>query len=438
MSLLNEQEAKKLIDKVLAFSKADEATVSITGGRTGNIRYARNTVTTNGETDNLSISVTSIFGNRSGTATGNELDDVSLGKLARRSEEVARFAPENPESMPLPGPQQYGTSATWSDNTAHIDPAFRVEAVWASLQECVAKNITAAGFLRDASSFTALGNNRGLFAYNRSTSGEFTITARTEDERGSGYSMQSFTDAAKLDTKGATNVAINKALASRDAKELKPGKYTVILEPQAANDLLQLMINAMDARTADEGRSFFGKRGEGNRIGSKLFHEQVHILSDPFHPESPGAPFTQEGIPHRKVSWIENGVLRNLPYSRYWAQQKGVEPLPSPTGFIMLGTDQTLDDLIRGTGKGILVTRFWYIRPVDPQTLVYTGLTRDGTFYIENGKVQYAIKNFRFNESPAAMLTNLEALGKPLRVENNLVPPLKIRDFNFTSLSDAV
>lgn len=438
MSLLNEQEAKKLIDKVIAFSKADEVTVSITGGRTGNIRYARNTVTTNGETDNLSLSVTSIFGNRSGTATGNELDDASLEKLARHSEEVARFAPENPESMPLPGPQQYGTSATWSENTARIDPEFRVDAVWASLQESMAHKITAAGFLRDASSFTALGNNRGLFAYNRSTSGEFTVTARTEDERGSGYGLQSFTDAARLDTKATTTTAINKALASRDAKEMKPGKYTVILEPQAANDLLQLLINAMDARSADEGRSFFGKRGEGNRIGTKLFHEQVNILSDPFHPESPGAPFTQEGIPHRKVNWIENGVLRNLPYSRFWARKKGVDPLPSPTGYIMLGTDQTLDDLIKGTEQGILVTRFWYIRAVDPQTLVFTGLTRDGTFYIENGKLQYAIKNFRFNESPAAMLSNLEALGKPVRVSDNLVPPMKIRDFNFTSLSDAV
>ena len=136
--------------------------------------------------------------------------------------------------------------------------------------------------------------------------------------------------------------------------------------------------------------------------------------------------------------WVENGVLKNLPYTRYWANQKGAEAIPSPSGVIMNGSDHSVSDLIKNTEKGILVTRFWYIRPVDPQTLVFTGLTRDGTFYIENGVIKYAIKNFRFNESPVKMLNNIEALGKPVRVGNNLIPPMKIRDFNFTSLSDAV
>ena len=438
MSMLNEQEAKKLIDTLLGLSKADEVLVNLTGGRAGNIRYARNTVTTNGETDNLSLSVTSFFGKRSGTATGNESDQASLEGLVRRSEEVARFAPENPEYMPPLGPQQYGVSRSFSEHTAGIDPAFRVNAVLSSLQECRAQQITAAGFLQDTTAFVALGNSKGLFAYNRFTSGEFTVTARTADERGSGYGVQSFTDARTLDTKRVTATAIQKAVASKEARELKPEKYTVILEPQAANDLLQLMINAMDARTADEGRSYFGKRGEGNRIGTTLFNDKVNIYSDPFHADNPGSPFTADGSPQKKVSWIENGVLKNLPYSRYWAQQKATEPLPAPTGIIMQGSDQTIDDLIRGTDKGILVTRFWYIRAVDPQTLVFTGLTRDGTFYIENGKIRHAIKNFRFNESPAAMLSNLEALGRSVRIGNNMVPAMKIRDFNFTSLSDAV
>jgi len=438
MAILNEQEAKKLIDKVLSYSKADEVNVTLNGGREGNIRYARNTVSTSGEADNLSLAVTSVFGKRSGTATINEFDDASLEKTVRRAEEIARLAPENPEYMPALGPQQYGKSLTYSENTARIDPLFRANAALASIQPAISKKLTAAGYLEDTTGFSAIGNNKGLVGYNKQTSGDFTITVRTADEKGSGYGVQSFTDASKLNTKRITQVAIDKAVASANAKEMQPGKYTVILEPTAAGELLSLMINALDARSADEGRSFFGRKGGGNKIGEKLFSEKVQIISDPLSPENPASPFAPDGRPRERVTWVENGVLKSLPSSRYWAQQKGVDALPSPSGVIVQGTDQTLNDLIKGTEKGILVTRFWYIRPVDPQTLVYTGLTRDGTFYIENGVVKHAIKNFRFNESPVAMLNNLEALGKPERIGNNMIPPMRIRDFNFTSLSDAV
>jgi predicted Zn-dependent protease len=438
MSMLNEQEAKKLIDKVLAFSKADEINVAVSGGRVGNIRYARNTVSTSGEADNLSLVVTSFFGKRSGTATINEFDDASLEKTVQRAEEIARLAPENPEYLPALGPQQYGKSLTFSENTTRINPLFRANAALASIQPCINKKLTAAGYLEDTTGFIAIGNSKGLFGYNKETSGDFTITVRTADERGSGYGVQSFTDASKLDTKGVTQIAIDKAVSSRDAKEMQPGKYTVILEATASGELLSLMINALDARSADEGRSFFGKKGGGNKIGEKLFNEKVQIISDPSNLDNPASPFAPDGRPRQRVTWIKNGVLKNLPYSRYWAQQKGVDALPPPSGIIMQGSAQTLTDLIKGTEKGILVTRFWYIRPVDPQTLVFTGLTRDGTFYIENGAIKYAIKNFRFNESPAAMLNNVEALGKPVRIGGNMIPPMKIRDFNFTSLSDAV
>jgi predicted Zn-dependent protease len=438
MAMLNEQEAKSLIDKIRSYSKADEISITLNGSRTGNIRYARNTVSTNGETDNLSVSVTSVYGKRSGTATGNEFTDAALEQMVRRSEEMAKLAPENSEFMPALPPQQYGQGMNYSEFTAQIDPVFRVEAVLASIQECMARKTTAAGFLQDYTGFTAIGNSNGLFGYNKATSGEFTITARTADERGSGYSAQYFTDASRLNTKETTAIAVQKALASREAKELKPEKMTVILEPQAAYDLLSLLTGAMDARGADEGRTFFGKRGSGNRIGDQLFSDKVTIYSDPFSVENPGNLFAPDGRPQKKTTWIEKGVLKNLFYTRYWAQQKKVDSIPPPSGMIMEGSDQSLEDLIKGTDKGVLVTRLWYIRLVDPQTLVYTGLTRDGTFYIENGQIKHAIKNFRFNESPANMLANIETLGKAVRVVNSMIPPMKIRDFNFTSLSDAV
>jgi predicted Zn-dependent protease len=201
---------------------------------------------------------------------------------------------------------------------------------------------------------------------------------------------------------------------------------------------------ALDARNADEGRSAMTKPGGGNRIGEKLLDERVNIYSDPLNPEIPASTWSGDGQPLEKINWIENGVIKNLMYSRYWAQQKGVQPVPMPSNFIMAGGDASLEDLIKSTEKGVLVTRFWYIRSVDPQTLLHTGLTRDGTFYIENGQVKYPIKNFRFNESPIIMLNNLEALGKPERTisvesfRSYLIPPMKIRDFTFSSLSDAV
>ncbi|WP_435352511.1 TldD/PmbA family protein [Emticicia sp. SJ17W-69] len=453
MAILTKEEAKKIIDKVLAFSKADEMAVTLSGSRTGNIRYARNSVSTSGVSTDMSLAVTAVFGKKSGTSTINEFDDASLEKTVRRAEEIAKLAPENPEYVPMLGPQTYLETNTFAESTANIDPDFRAKAAFDSIDPCSKKNLTAAGYMEDFSGFTAFGNSKGLFGYNKSTNVDFTITVRTADGLGSGYAIHDYNDVSKLNTKAATEVAIQKAMASVNAQALEPGKYTVILEPAASIDLLQNMMRSMDARSADEGRSFLSKKGGGTRLGEKLFDERVNIYSDPSNLEIPNAGFAAggggggggrfggggiDGRPQEKIAWIENGVVKNMTYSRYWAEKKGVKGTPPPSAFIMAGGTQSLADLIKGTEKGILVTRFWYIRAVDPQTLLYTGLTRDGTFYIEKGKIKFPVKNFRFNESPVIMLNNLEAMGVPTRVGGCLIPPLKIRDFTFSSLSDAV
>jgi len=448
MAILSKEEAKKIIDKVLALSKSDEMSVGLSGARTGNIRYARNSVSTSGETTDLSLSVTSVYGKKSGTSTINEFDDASLEKTVRRAEEIAKLAPDNPEYVPMLGPQNYLETNSFSQSTADINPDFRAQAAFDSIDPCSKKNLTAAGYLEDSSGFSAMGNNKGLFGYNKATSVDFSITVRTADGKGSGYVARDYNDVSKLSSKSATEVAMQKAMASSNAKALEPGKYTVILEPTAGVDLLQNMMRSMDARNADEGRSFLGKKGGGTRLGEKLFDERVNIYSDPQNLEIPGSPFGggggrfggggSDGRPQEKVVWVENGVVKNMYYSRYWAEKKGVKAIPPPSGFIFQGGTESLAEMIKGTEKGILVTRLWYIRAVDPQTLLYTGLTRDGTFYIENGQIKYPVKNFRFNESPVIMLNNLESAGKPIRAGGNLIPPLKIRDFTFTSLSDAV
>jgi predicted Zn-dependent protease len=438
MAILSKDQAQALLKKALSYSKADECEVNLSGYKGGNIRYARSTVSTSGEEENMSLAVESRFGKRSGVATINEFDDASLEKVVRRAEEVARIAPESPEYVPMLGPQNYLPSNAWFKSTADIDPEYRAEAARKSMALADSKKLTSAGFWEDRSGFNAKMNSKGLFAYNQSSDVDFSVTMRTEDGTGSGYVTRDVSDVNKLDTAAASEIAAQKALGSKGAKAIEPGKYTVILEPTAAVDLLENMFRSMDARSAEEGRSFLSKTGGLTKLGEKMFDSRVTITSDPTNPEIPSSTWAGDGRPHEKVTWIDKGVIKNIPYSRFWAEKKGVKGLPSPGGFIMAGGNQSLEDLIKGTQKGILVTRLWYIRAVDPQTLLYTGLTRDGTFYIENGKIKHPVKNFRFNESPVIMLNNLEALGKPQRIGGNLVPPMKIRDFTFTSLSDAV
>ncbi|WP_299438579.1 TldD/PmbA family protein [uncultured Aquimarina sp.] len=438
MAIYSKEEAKQIMEKALSFSTADACEVNLSGSESGNIRYARNTVSTAGHRSNQTLVVQSNFGKKSGTATIDEFDDESLKKVVKRAEELAKLSPENPEFMAPLGPQKYDSSITYIDATANIKPEYRAEVANSSIEPAAAKNVTAAGFFNDSAGFSAMMNSSGLFAYNQSTDASFTVTMRSNDGTGSGWVTRDFNDVGKFDAAEASKIAIDKAVMSKEAKAIEPGKYTVILEPAASVGLLGNMAFAFNARTADEGRSFMSKEGGGTKMGEKIVDERVNIWSDPLNPEVPTGTWNGSGQPLKKTSWIENGVVKNLAYSRYWAEKKGVDPVPFPNGFIMQGGDASLEDLIKGTKKGILVTRLWYIRNVDPQTLLYTGLTRDGTFYIENGKIKYPVKNFRFNESPIIMLNNLETLGKQVRIDGNLVPYMKIRDFTFTSLSDAV
>ena len=440
MAILTEQEAKKIIDKVLSYSKAEETSVTITGGRNGNIRYARNTVSTTGETDDLSFTVTAVFGKKSGSASSNEFTDDAIKKTVKAAEETAGFAPENPEYVSMLGPQQYQLSPTWAKDTAAITPGFRADAALSSIKPCIDKNLVAAGYLEDSVGFTAIGNSKGLFGYNKETSIGFSVTVRTKDERGSGLGTQNITEASMLNTRAATEVAMQKAIASADVIEMPTGKYTVILEPAALGiqSFIPFFMGSMDARNADEGRSFFSKKGGGTKVGEKLFNEQLTIESDPFNKLVPAAPFVDDGRPTEKTVWVEKGVLKNLFYSRYWAQNKGVKAIPPPANVIITGGNQSLEELIKNSDKTILITATHYMRMVDPQTILITGLTRNGLFYIENGVIKHAVKNFRFNESPVNMFNNLEVLGKPVRINNNLIPAMKVRDFTFTSISDAV
>jgi len=439
MPHLNEAQARELVQKILKLSKSEVCEVFVGGGTSGNIRYARNTVSTAGITEDLSLAVTARNGKRSGTATGNQFDDATLERVVRRAEELAQLAPEDPETMPPLGAQQYRPNpAAWSDATAARTPEARARDAEASIKAAKSREAVAAGYLEENQGWAARGNSAGNFGYHRSTGLNFSATIRTTDGTGSGYVQKDVTDVMRFDAAAASAIAAEKAVASREAKAIEPGKYTVILEPLAAVDLVQPLLFSLNARNADEGRSPLSKAGGGTRLGEKLVDASVTITSDPWNPEIPDNPWSGDGRPQQKMTWIEEGVVKNLFYSRYWAEKQGKPATPPPPNLIMAGGSASLEQLIRETARGVLVTRFWYIRFVDPQTLLFTGLTRDGTFYIEDGKLKHAVKNFRFNESPIIMLNNVDALGKPERIQGSLVPPMRVRDFTFTSLSDAV
>ena len=445
MKNLTKEETKRLCDKVLSLTKADQCEVTLNGSRKGNIRYARNAVSTAGLIEDTQLAVSVAFGKKQGVASINELDDKSLEKAVRRAEDLARLAPENPEFMPTPGKQQYKASETFFQKTADIDPEFRAQVAAYSIENSKKNKLVAAGFFTDSSSFTAIANSNGVFGYQRDTGLDFTVTVRTEDGRGSGWAKRSIGDAARFDAREASNVAIEKALKSVEAKALEPGRYTVILEPAATSDLLGYMFGGFDARQADEGRSFLSKKGGGNRMGEKLFDEQVNIWTDPWDKNVAVLPWdTRTMLARERQDIIKNGKINALNYSTYWAKKQGQRAIGGPGNIIMAGSDKSTEELIANTKKGVLVTRTWYIRMVDPQSVLLTGLTRDGTFYIENGKIKHPIKNFRFNESPVAMLNNIDELGRPEILSGDeseyqlLIPAMRVRDFNFTSLSDAV
>ena len=443
--ILNQADAQALTQKILGFSKADGCSVSISGSEGRHVRYAQNMATTNGAPSDIQVSVTSNFGKQSGSASGTDLNDDALAALVAASERTAQLAPENPEFMPPLGPQTYGPGSAFANATASATSAMLATAVLPILQQAQAQNLQASGFLRVETSFSCVATNKGLFAYDQETDALHTVTGRTADGTGAGWAGTTHHDFSKLNVAAMGAVAMDKAVRSRQPNKLPPGKYTVILEPSAVSDLVGWMIEECDQRSADEGHNFATKKGGGSLLGEPVFGKNITIASDPNDPLVPGAIYSDDGLPAQRTTWIENGVLKNLQCGRYWADKTKRQPVPSPTSLMMTGGTTSTADMVKQTRKGLLITRFWYIREVDPQTVLLTGLTRDSVFLIENGAITKPVWNFRFNESPVAMLNRVIAMGPSVRAygEESIgipiaVPTLLVDGFTLSSVSDAV
>jgi len=443
------QKARELCDRILSYSKARECEVSLGLGEAGHTRFAANDVTTAGTARTVRIRITSREGGRSGSTTTDALDDSLLREAVERSEALMAASRPDPEQVEGLGPQHYPEIPAYDEATALAGPVQRRDGVRPALDQARDRGLNASGFFENTATSAAIANKKGNFAFHRSTSAAYSVTMRTTDGTGSGYAAFASPRAADIDAPALAAQAAAKAETSAHPHDLPPGRYTVILEPEAVADLLMWMVFSMNARSVDEGRSFLSKPGGGSRVGEKVFADAVTVRSDPFDRRNPGTPWAWAGfgdpavLPARRTTWIEKGVVRSLLVDRYWAQKTKVEPVPFSGGLTLEGSDKTLDALIAETERALLVSRFWYIRFVNPLNVTVTGLTRDGVWLVEKGKVVHPVNNFRFNDSPVNLLKNLEATSKPVRAGGSefssmIVPAIRAHDFLFTSKSDAV
>lgn len=446
--LLTEKEARAITDKILSLVKTGDASVNVTSDKLSHLRFAHNGFLTSGQRLGRGANITVWLEGKRGSSSTSDLDDESLKTMVEQAEQIARLAPADREYLPTLGAQTYKPVNGYVEATANLSPAARAKAVGDILAEFEKSGVIGAGFHQARTQAGASASKNGNFSFERSSVVSLSTTARSQDGTSSGFFFRSHFDINRLDTMRIAREAIRKTLEGRNARPLDPGVYPVILEPQAVADILGGLSFGFDARSAEEGRSPYSAPNNKTRLGEKIFDERISILSDPWNAELPGSQSAQSGIPAQKVYLVKNGKLENLIYSRFWAKQRSVEPTPGPVNTILETSEKpaTMNEMIGQTKRGLIISRFWYIRSTDPRTASLTGLTRDGVWFVENGKIQYPVKNFRFNQSIIQMLApgNVEMIGASERVGGSegggasLLPALKLKAFNFTSQSEAV
>lgn len=442
--MLTRQRAEEIFSKVLKYSTADETEAIISSTAYALTRFANNTIHQNVAEETTSLSVRAVVDRRTARASTNKFDEASIRQVCEGALELARLEPPDPNLLPLPGTQTYWAVNRFYPETAELSPQRRAETVRKVIARAEKDRLTAAGIISSGASACALFNSRGLRAFHEETLSEFSVTMLGESS--SGWAKKTSPHSLEIVPEALADRAARKALESREPRELPPGKYTVILEPAAVLDLLGFLFLDFGGLSVHEKRSCLT-----GRVGQKLFGENITVHDDVFHPLQAGAPFDWEGIPRQRVLLIETGVVRNLVYARQTAHLAGAEPtghsfpLPNefgeaPVNLVIEGNKSTVEQMVRSTERGLLITRLWYIREVDPYHKILTGMTRDGTFWIENGKVQYGVRNFRFNQSIIKMLGQVEMMSPPQRTAGEesfdmVVPAMKVRDFNFSSLT---
>ncbi len=451
--MYSREEVKAITDKVIDMAKADAIEVEFNGGERSATRFANSNITANIVQYDRNLSVTVYVGTRSATASTRDFDDASLKTAVEDAQKRAQEARENPEAQPLvEGPQDYVLVDATLPSGVNFGPAERARMVKQSLDVCQKKGVIGSGYIPKVHQTTCTANSKGLFAYYQYAEASFILTCRTKDGGGSGWAgATGIKDVSLIDATELSEIASDKALKSQKPRAIEPGRYTTILEPRANARFLSLMTGLFNARTVEGavGNYFSGKQPGTTKVGEKLFSEAFTLKTDIGSPVLRQTPIGTDGMAAKPTTWIEKGVLKNLAYDRAWAKRQKKDATPSSINqsLVMEGSDMSVEQMIKTTKRGLLVTFFWYIRAVDPPTLLNTGMTRDGLFLIENGEIAGPVQNFRWNMSPLVGYNNITAVGKPVPMHTGesydgpgtaLVPPVRLEDFFMTSISPAV
>jgi PmbA protein len=443
-SRFTEAELEAIAARVLKLSEADETEVEIELVADALTRFANNTIHQHVAEQTLHISVRAVADGRTARASTNKTDDDSLRRVAANALNIARHQPKSPDLLPMLGPQKYQKVARFIPTTAAASPLDRARAVTRVCKTADKRKQTAAGIFSSGSSMSLLANSRGLFARYQETTAEFSVTILEADS--SGWAKANSSDIHEICPDDLAESASRKAAQSRNPRELAPGRYTTILEPPAVLDLLGFLFYDFAGTAVLDKRSCLT-----GRIGKRIFGENITLWDDVYHPLQLGEPFDGEGLARQRVLLVDRGAPKNLVYSRATARKMKRKPtghgfaLPNeygeaPMNLVFAGGERSVDDMVRSTSRGILVTRLWYIREVDPYEKILTGMTRDGTFLVENGRVAGGIRNFRFNQSAIEMLASVEMLGPAVRAAGEesfemVVPAMKVRDFHFSEVT---
>ncbi|HKW18401.1 MAG TPA: TldD/PmbA family protein [Terriglobales bacterium] len=459
--MLTQDQASDIFSRIKKHSTADEVECLFYGGKSALTRFANNTIHQNVAEENYGVSVRTVFGGRTARATTNKFDDESLKQVVKASEALAKVQEPDPDLAPVP--DAGGGARTTPEipsrhfaESAALTPEQRAEGVAKIVAIAKKHKLTTAGIFSSSNGVEGIFNSRGLSQWHTQTSAEISITMLAADS--SGWQKANSPDVAKLNAQDLAETAAKKALGSANPREVDAGKYTVVLSPAAVLDLVGFMFFDFGGLAILDQRSFLN-----NRIGTQLFGENISIWDDVAHPLQSGPAFDGEGICRKKIKLVENGAVKRLVYARGTAEkmrksEHGTKvgpieatghgfPIPNEIGeapmnivFEAPREPKTIQQMVDSTERGILVTRLWYIREVDPYEKILTGMTRDGTFLVENGKLVCGVRNFRFNQSLIELLSNVEQMSTPVRTSGEesfdmVVPAMKVRDFNFTEVT---
>jgi len=450
---LDRDRFKSLADLVLNLSTAEHTSFALYDASGGTTRFANNQVIQHVDSRRITLAVTMAFGRRHGTASATDFGEEAVRDMVARAEAIARVSPEDPEYLPPLPPQGHDSQSRMREETATAGPHRRVELVAQAVDLCRQESMTAAGIVSSSVTAVGLAASTGLFAYEPKTEAKFSLTATAADS--SGWAANVHRSIEALGVVERTRLAIQKAKQSASPREIDPGHYTVILEPSALAGLIGPMIWEMDAKSYYKHTSPF----EG-KLGKAILDQRLSLLNRPDHEALVGSGFNHDGLPAKELAWIERGVLKSLRYDRFTAHEQGVDPTPSfdapflfgtPLGQDLAATEAagapisqpkaaSLEELVRTTERGVLVSNFWYIRTVNPTDLTLTGMTRDGTFLIENGRLSTGLVNFRWHDSPLRALARVEGFTAPADAVSNenwkmLLPAVKLPDFHFSSVT---